>query len=191
MTTEYIHVEETLSTNTLVKQLAAEHSAATFLDVSADFQTAGRGQRGNSWESARGENLMFSLLCRPTFIAAREQFILSEAIALSVVETLDEYAEGFSIKWPNDIYWRDKKIAGILIENELGAAGETAQCVIGVGLNLNQTHFVSDAPNPISLLQVAGLRVRSRDVLYKVVDRFCTHFQQLSIVAEQSTNSAA
>lgn len=174
---EIIRVEETDSTNAAIRR--CEHPAdKEFLVLSAEYQTGGKGQRGNSWESERGKNLLFTISCRPTFLPARQQFLLSQAIALSVFDTFRRFVRRFSIKWPNDIYWRDRKVGGILIENDL--AGEyIAQSIIGVGLNINQTEFRSDAPNPASILQVCGMHCKRRHVLEHILKHFEAYYRLL------------
>ena len=140
--------------------------------VWTDYQTAGRGCGTNSWESERGQNLLFSLLIHPAEIKAAHQFRISMAISLAIVDTLTNYVdEGLSIKWPNDIYWHDRKLGGILIENSL-AGDQIRDCIIGVGLNINQQCFRSDAPNPVSLSQITGHEVERDDVLREVLRRF-------------------
>ena len=136
--------------------------------IVADFQLAGRGQMGNSWESAEGMNLLFSLLLRPQFLRANAQFVLSEAVSLTLYDLLSEsLGVGVSIKWPNDLYYKDSKIAGILIEHDLMGSAISAS-IVGVGLNVNQEAFVSDAPNPTSMACVCGVAFdRSR-----LLDRF-------------------
>lgn len=125
--------------------------------VWTDYQTAGRGQIGNHWESEDGKNILVSILIRPQELVVKKQFRLSMIASLSVVETLNTLCAPFlfQIKWPNDIYYKDKKIGGILIENIL-SGGKVSDCLFGLGLNINQTQFISDAPNPISLLQITG-----------------------------------
>jgi len=121
--------------------------------VWADYQTAGRGQGTNTWESERGKNLTFSILLHPVDLPANRQFLLSMQVSLAICEALGEHIGDLSIKWPNDIYWRNAKIAGILIENRL--QGQVIRdSIVGVGLNVNQRQFQSDAPNPISLWQI-------------------------------------
>ena len=121
--------------------------------VWADYQTAGRGQGTNTWESERGKNLTFSILLHPVDLPANRQFLLSMQVSLAICEALSEHIGDLSIKWPNDIYWRNAKIAGILIENRL--QGQVIRdSIVGVGLNVNQRQFQSDAPNPISLWQI-------------------------------------
>ena len=121
--------------------------------VWADYQTAGRGQGTNTWESERGKNLTFSILLHPVDLPANRQFLLSMQVSLAICEALGEHIGDLSIKWPNDIYWRNAKIAGILIENSLQGS-VIRDSIVGVGLNVNQRQFMSDAPNPISLWQI-------------------------------------
>ena len=151
--------------------------------VRTDFQTAGKGQTGNTWESAKGKNLLFSTVLYPSQIAIEEQFIVSQLVSVAIKQTLDKYADGFSIKWPNDIYWNDKKIAGILIENSL-QAGKIKWMIIGVGLNVNQEVFESNAPNPISLKQITGKRQARKVILNEIckkIELLYTKFDYLAI----------
>jgi len=114
--------------------------------IRTDYQTSGRGQIGNTWESKSGKNLL-----------AEDQFLVSKIICLSLVELLNEYdLEKVRIKWPNDIYVGDKKIAGILIQNMLQGKQIKAS-IIGIGLNVNQEFFESEAPNPTSLKLRIGI----------------------------------
>jgi BirA family biotin operon repressor/biotin-[acetyl-CoA-carboxylase] ligase len=129
-----------------------------FTTVISNFQTAGKGQQGNSWESESGKNLLFSFVVYPDFLQARKQFVLSQLISLSIKEELEaEHADGFSIKWPNDIYWKDKKIGGILIENNL-IGSRIERSIAGIGININQKEFYSQVPNPVSLIQITRNR---------------------------------
>ena len=130
--------------------------------LAAYCQTAGRGQRGNRWNSRPGENLTFSLFLRfgeagLSPLPAGEQFRLSEVTALALTDFLAGCGVEARIKWPNDIYVRDKKIAGVLIESTL-AGRFLAGSIIGVGLNLNQTAFPPELINPTSLARVTGRR---------------------------------
>lgn len=164
MTPTYIHLESIRSTNTYLAQNAegAVHGTVVY----ADCQTAGRGQRGNSWESADFKNITMSMLLRPANVKPSCQFWLSEAVALAVVHTLDRYIDnGVSIKWPNDIYWNDRKICGILVEHSL-SGGKIDHTIAGIGLNINQEKFLSDAPNPVSLRQIIGCDTPLPDVLH-------------------------
>lgn len=149
--------------------MVGSQKIAAYSVVQAAFQTAGRGQEGNRWESARGENLLFSILVKPKHLLARQQFYLSKAISLAIVESLNNITKGFMIKWPNDIYHGDKKVAGILIENNLEREYIDFS-IVGIGLNINQTEFVSDAPNPISLKQITTINHQPEKVLSSVTE---------------------
>ncbi|MGI6232445.1 MAG: biotin--[acetyl-CoA-carboxylase] ligase [Prevotella sp.] len=176
---QYIHVESTNSTNDYLRNLtpvSSESSQPKMIVVSADFQTAGRGQGSNHWESEKGKNLMFSLLCHPVMLPIPSQFLISEAHALSLFDVLSKYADGFSIKWPNDIYWHDKKICGTLIETSI-SNGHIRDCIIGTGVNVNQTEFLSDAPNPISLKQITGQDHDPQVLLKEIVEQFEHYFE--------------
>ena len=163
-----VKLEAIGSTNTYIDQIDVADSLSEGYVVVAHSQTAGRGQRGNSWEAAPGKNLTFSYLLRPHDVVAHEQFILSQAVALAVVDVLSRYADGFSVKWPNDIYYCDKKIAGILIEHNL-TGSHISRTIVGIGLNINQASFVSDAPNPVSLLQIMGREYDLDEVLSAIL----------------------
>lgn len=143
-----------------------------FVLVTADHQTAGRGQRGTSWESAPGMNLLFALGLRPETLRADEQFRLSQLTALAVADALGLYlpAECIAVKWPNDIYVGDKKICGILIEHDL-CGTRIAATRIGIGVNVNQRTFAGDAPNPVSLRQISGHDI-DREALLESIVRF-------------------
>ncbi|MDE7402702.1 MAG: biotin--[acetyl-CoA-carboxylase] ligase [Muribaculaceae bacterium] len=150
---DFLLLEDIDSTNSYVATHAAELRDMTM--VMAARQSAGRGQRGNSWESEPGKNLTFTLLYRPVDFPARNQFAISEAVALAIVDFLIANSIGAKVKWPNDIYVADSKISGILIEHSLqGSKIEHSR--IGVGLNVNQSVFLSDAPNPVSMTQLSG-----------------------------------
>ena len=141
-----MYIEQTNSTNTLLKELIAKGQEPDF--IYAGYQTAGRGQTGNSWESEKGKNLICSILLPPN----KNLYFLNIAVSVAILRLLDE---PLTIKWPNDIYWKDKKLAGILLENAI-IGNEVKYAIAGIGLNVNQTEFVSDAPNPVSLKQISG-----------------------------------
>ena len=120
--------------------------------VYADFQTSGRGQQGNSWEAEKKKNLLFSLLLYPKHILINEQFLISQAVSIGIKRVLDKYVDNISIKWPNDIFWNNRKIAGILIENSLQGTS-IKNSIVGIGLNVNQVEF-NCVPNAVSLKQI-------------------------------------
>ena len=150
--------------------------------VSTDWQTSGRGQGTNCWESERAQNLLFSVMAQPLCVSVQQQFVLSMAGALAIKEVLDQFSPYFSIKWPNDIYWHDRKISGTLIETSL-ARGQISRFVYGIGLNVNQQRFLSDAPNPVSLVQITGQplspNARSLIVLCKAFCNNCSWFRKV------------
>ena len=154
-------IKETASTNSYLKE---NGEIPDMCIVAAHTQTAGRGLRGNSWEAAPGKNLTFSFRFRPEGLLPSRQFIISQAVALAMVEGLKQFGIQASVKWPNDIYVGDMKIAGILIENQI--MGSTIQSsLIGIGLNVNQTEFLSDAPNPVSMSQMSEREYNLEELL--------------------------
>lgn len=155
--------------------------------VVADFQTSGRGQRGNSWESAPGKNLLFSTVIFPEFLEARRQFLISQIISLAIKEELDTYTTDISIKWPNDIYWKEKKICGMLIENDL-MGRNISQSIIGIGININQEIFHSSAPNPVSLLQITEEEHDLFEILKNIMLRIQSYY---SLLKKGDTTSIA
>ena len=203
---EIIHIDETDSTNRWLRNLlATDERGRTRRDdfnevqkdiredpcqsdaniiVVAGYQTAGKGCGKNSWESERGKNLTFSMLIHPDTIPANQQFRITEIVSVALCETLKPYIYNkVEIKWPNDIYVGDKKICGILIENRL--QGNTIKdSIIGIGLNVNQQHFVSDAPNPVSLYQLIG----HETPLDEILNRFLAVF---SVIYKSKTTCFA
>lgn len=119
-------------------------------------QVAGKGQRGKSWATAAGENITMSIVLEPDFLRPMQQFALSIAIALGCYDFLKKYLPAdCSIKWPNDIYWRDRKAGGILIES-ICKADAWLFAVAGIGININQVNFPGHIPNAVSLKQITG-----------------------------------
>lgn len=165
------------STNSLLAQMPqAAHGTA----VAAHEQTAGRGQRGNSWEAEPGKNLTFSLLLQPHDISAARQFELSMLVSLAIADSLDALFSSLAspcrttIKWPNDIYVGGKKIVGILIENTL-AGNRIASSIAGIGVNINQTQFLSNAPNPTSVAMLTGRQAPLEPLLNDIVSTILSY----------------
>lgn len=154
------HFDEIVSTSAYLKAHLSEYCHGDV--VTTAFQTAGYGQKGNHWESERGANALFSLKMEPTRIAPADGFMLTEIVTLGILDALE--IKDIMIKWPNDIYINDHKLAGILVEATMSATSFMT-AVVGIGLNLNQTCFLSDAPNPISLKQVTGNNYDIPDVI--------------------------
>lgn len=164
---------EVLPSATSTNAVARERAAAGVPSghtVMAVEQTAGRGQRGNSWEAEPGANATFSIVIRPEGIGAREQFIVSQAVSLAVVDALAARGIEACVKWPNDIYVGERKICGILIENVLRGTALTVS-VAGIGINVNQVVFRSDAPNPVSMAMLTGDSYEPLDIVRDVAAR--------------------
>ena len=179
-----IHLHQTASTNDYLRTLPSPQDDSMTV-VYADWQTAGRGQGSNKWESEAGKNLLFSILVCPTTIDITRQFILSMAGVLAVKAALDKYTDGISLKWPNDIYWHDRKISGTLIETSV--KGRTlARCIYGTGLNVNQREFHSDAPNPVSLYNIIGVETPPEQLLDEILHQF-DHYYTLAVSGHADT----
>ena len=146
--------------------------------IVAEYQSAGRGQRGNRWNSSAGKNLTFSLLLCPEFLRAEHQFYISKIISLAICDVLSSFGLTPKIKWPNDIYVGDKKITGILIENDI-TGKNISRSIIGVGLNVNQTEFSSDLPNPTSLAIETGLELKREEVLRRIIISVSKRYEEL------------
>ncbi|MCD8284783.1 MAG: biotin--[acetyl-CoA-carboxylase] ligase [Prevotellaceae bacterium] len=173
----FIWLEETASTNDYLRLHSKEMQDPITLAV-AEYQTKGRGATG-AWQSERGANLLFSLLTHPTTVEAKDIFLLSQMACLSVCRGLEALSKGgFSIKWPNDIYWRDGKVVGILIENELQGR-RVADCVVGIGVNVNQRSFGKELPNPTSLAIIEGRELDRTLVLEAIVEEFSSLYTAL------------
>jgi BirA family transcriptional regulator, biotin operon repressor / biotin---[acetyl-CoA-carboxylase] ligase len=163
-----IYIPSTQSTNILLKEKLKTETLPEFFAVRTAFQTAGKGQVGNSWEAQRGKNLLFSVLLFPHHIAIHEQFIISQMVSVAIVRILKQYGIESSIKWPNDIYVDDKKLGGILIENSLRGS-QIEYSIIGIGLNINQLEFKSDAPNPVSTFNILHKKIALKSLFLEIV----------------------
>ncbi len=167
-------LERIASTNLYALDLLDEEKPIEGTIVVAHDQYAGRGQVNKHWESEPGKNLTCSIILYPDFLPARQQFVLSQIVALSIADTLRSFIpDGVKIKWPNDLYIFDKKITGTLIQNAL--QGSTIKStVIGIGLNVNQINFISAAPNPTSIY----LETNKVVDLHIVLTKFCQSLEK-------------
>lgn len=158
MDRETIRLKEVDSTNRFMMDWLTREKVNEGTIVITDYQTSGRGSDGSPWESERDRNLTFSFVLYPHFLAIDAQFYLNKAISLSLYDLVDEVVAGLRpvrIKWPNDIYAGDYKVAGMLIQN--GVKGSQFEySVIGIGLNVNQEEFQGNAANPVSLKMITG-----------------------------------
>lgn len=159
-----LHFAQTGSTNDLLWELAAQGTPEGTV-VSTDFQTAGKGQAGSSWLSEPGDNLLCSIYLHTHFVEAQYPFRLNVAVALGVYDFVHLYlGEGVRLKWPNDIYYRERKIGGMLIENTIQGAW-LAESVVGVGINVNQHYFGRELQQASSLSRITGQFYKTNDLL--------------------------
>ncbi|NWJ49725.1 MAG: biotin--[acetyl-CoA-carboxylase] ligase [Bacteroidetes bacterium] len=178
-----IEIEETASTNIYTDKLLRSKKQIEGTVIIAYNQTAGQGQDQNKWESEPFQNLTFSIILYPTFLSPSDQFQLSKAMSLGIIDflksILQEHHEIIKIKWPNDIYVGNKKICGILIQNSI-----TGNClsdsIVGIGLNVNQSTFKSDAPNPISIKNLTGKEINLKDCLPAIYNALNYRYNQLA-----------
>lgn len=177
MKKKIIRLQEVDSTNRFLRECKEEDDEEMVIAV-ADYQTAGKGQGTHTWESEAGKNLLFSIKVHPRWVPVRQQFLLSMAEALALKDALDTYVDGITLKWPNDVYWNDKKISGTLIETSVDSGG-IKSCIFGTGINVNQNEFLSDAPNPVSLCQILGHEVDRDELLEKILDAFEKYYELL------------
>lgn len=162
---KFIHLDDVESTNNYAAKLLNEKNIKSGTVILADYQSVGKGQRGASWQSEWGKNLLYSLYIEHDNLSYDNQRDLNFAVALAVKETIDDFVNQVKIKWPNDIYVKDRKIAGILIENQLNGSNIKSS-IIGVGLNLNQVEFQN--LNATSLLLETGVETNLIDVASKL-----------------------
>jgi len=176
-----IRVPQTNSTNACLLQLSNVEKLAEGAVVVTDHQTQGRGQGDNSWESEPGANLTLSVILYPLSVKA---FVLSKAISLAVYDFVSQFVSDVSVKWPNDVYVGERKIAGILIENFVEGAYLT-KTIAGIGLNINQEHFVSDAPNPVSLRQITGKTYPLENCLHDLIAHIAARYRMITENADR------
>lgn len=173
---DFRFVDSTTSTN---KELAAllNGSVNEGFIVQTNYQTQGKGQAGNYWESEAGKNLLFSMVLYPEFLPPIKQFLISKATSVAIVKVLNGLKNGFEIKWPNDIYFQNKKLAGILIETAI-MGSQMKHAIIGIGLNVNQEVF-QKAPNPISLKQILGKELDVTHLLKSIKSSILNEYKTL------------
>lgn len=180
---EIITLDATTSTN----EYLLSQNTQDDLCVVTDYQSAGKGMGTNVWESERGKNLLFSLLVHPLWLGIQKQYLMSMVQAVSLWEALSDYVEdieSLTIKWPNDIYYKDCKLSGTRIDLNLQGM-KIQDMVIGTGVNVNQLQFTGTAPNPVSLSQISGLTYSLSQILSSIIDAFERNYALLRSGAEQ------
>lgn len=178
----FIELQSVDSTNNYARQQIhaglAQHGVAIFTHE----QVAGKGQRGKIWTSEKDLNIAMSIIIKPILLPLSGQFHLSACAAVAVQDVLLKYAgEDCKIKWPNDLYWQDRKAGGILIESIVSSsetgAGNWSWAIIGIGININQTTFPADLPNPVSLKQITGKNYDpvaiAKEICVSMEKRYC------------------
>jgi BirA family biotin operon repressor/biotin-[acetyl-CoA-carboxylase] ligase len=171
-------IKDLPSTNTYLSEMLRKEKPAEGLVVHTNFQSAGKGQQGNQWESQDGKNLLFSIILYPDIIRPMEHFLISMAVSLGIFDFLSEIVPDCKIKWPNDIFAANGKICGILIENSI-KDGKIENTVAGIGLNVNQTDFAQDIPNPISIKNITGKDYDTNRLLEKLVRKLDLRYKEL------------
>ena len=180
MAINILHFDEINSTNVFLYDKISENNDISDMVVVATHQTAGRGMDKNRWESEAGKNLLFSIALNVNFLEAENQFKISQAVSVAIVETLSQFVDDkrLFIKWPNDIYFGDKKLAGMLIQNTIEGR-MMGVSIIGIGLNVNQIEFSKDIPNPISLKMIFGRDFDLDNLLNQLVSSIKTKVESL------------
>jgi len=166
------------STNDIALEMTRNTDITEGTVIITDHQTKGRGQRGNSWLASPGENITMSLLLKPKFLEASRQYFLNMAVSLAVLKTVNDALgeDKGVIKWPNDILVRNRKVAGILIEN--GLVGKYLEyAIIGIGLNVNQTNF--NEFQATSLGKNLGRRLQLEDVIGSLIENIEAFYLKL------------
>lgn len=171
------YLPECHSTNDYLAQLTLKQQLSHGDVVVTDFQSKGKGQRGNSWISERGKNLLFSFLLKPHFLGIGDAYLLNIIAGLSVARLVKKFnsALNCTLKWPNDVFIEDRKIAGILIETSLSNQFENA--IVGIGLNINQSYF--PMPTATSLKLETGITYDLSEVLEEYFLCFEYFYQML------------
>ncbi len=175
----HLHFDEIVSTNTFAYDLLSKTNPIDGTVISADYQTAGKGQFGRKWVSNKGENLIMSVILFPSFLFAHQQIYLSIAVALALHDYVNEISSDCRLKWPNDIYVNNSKLAGILIQNQV--QGDIIKSsVIGIGMNINQQVFDTDITNPTSLKIIASKHFDIKNEMIKLWAKLENRYLQIS-----------
>ena len=177
-TKNLINLQEVDSTNNYANRLIATDSAVEGAVVLAHYQINGKGLAENYWHSEAGKNILASFILFPSFLPAEKQFYLSKITSLALLNYLQNEIGKASIKWPNDLYVHDKKIAGILIENSV-KGNNLSSAVLGMGININQIHFPDELPNPVSIKQITGLTYNITEQLQKLTKHLFNWYEKL------------
>jgi BirA family transcriptional regulator, biotin operon repressor / biotin---[acetyl-CoA-carboxylase] ligase len=166
------------STNSEAVRLLKKSGLPEGTVISTAYQSAGRGQKDNKWESEANKNLLISIILFPVNIRPDQQFLISMAVSIGICDFLGRFVPACSVKWPNDIYVNNDKIAGVLIENSI-MGSSIEYCIAGIGLNINQEKFTGDAPNPVSLKNLTGIEYNIQTCLKQLTFNLDKRYKQL------------
>jgi BirA family biotin operon repressor/biotin-[acetyl-CoA-carboxylase] ligase len=173
-----LYYDELPSTNSEASRLLREQELPEGSVIQTGFQSAGRGHGSNKWVSKKGMNLLFSIILTPENIDPSEQFNISIAVSMGLLDCLSVHCSGVKVKWPNDIYVNDDKIAGILIENSI-LGGTIRNSIAGIGINVNQADFRNSVPNPVSLRMKTGKEYDLELCLKEILSALDTRYREL------------
>lgn len=173
-----IFIPEMDSTNVYAMELLSKTNPCEGTCIFTDFQTAGRGQIGRFWHSSAHSNLLVSYILYPKFLNANQQFYLNIISSLATLKVVQSYTADATIKWPNDIYVGDQKLAGILVQNTWRGAKIKAT-VIGIGLNVNELNFPPSLPNPTSLISLTGVKIDLSQIRAQMSSRLEYYYLKL------------
>ncbi|RDC66136.1 biotin--[acetyl-CoA-carboxylase] ligase [Adhaeribacter pallidiroseus] len=174
---QIIYLPTCSSTNVVASELLVKNKATEGCVVITDHQTAGQGQRGNTWEAESDKNITLSVILKPVFLSATQQFYLTMCVSLAVFDLVQQVVPGkIKIKWPNDIVTEDKKLAGILIQNTI--SGSILQhSVVGIGLNVNQKIF--QFPRATSLAKLTNKEFNRVVITEKLLEHLEKRYLEL------------
>lgn len=175
-----IYFEKVDSTNEEAEKLLFSRLLEEYTVIVTDFQLKGKGVGRNTWQSDPAMNILMSIVLHPEFLNPADQFMINKVVSLAVCECIAQFLpeKSIYIKWPNDIYVEDRKIAGILSKNII-MGHQFSSCIVGIGLNVNQITFDPDVPNPVSLAQLTGSAVDRESVLGNLTDQIKTSYERL------------
>lgn len=179
----HIHLDTTQSTNDHANQLITKNYPPEGTVISASFQTAGKGQIGRSWYGSPDKNVLCSIILYPNFLRANDQFLFNMGMACALRSTVESFVDNVpvTVKWPNDIYVRQKKISGILIQNSV--SGKDYVTVVGIGLNINEATFPAQLPNPTSMKLEQSMDFDVNSVLAKL----CEYVEQYYLMLQNGS----
>lgn len=188
MEAKIICLDSVGSTNNYLLNMIDNQAVEAWTVIWANEQTEGKGHGSGSWESGAGLNLTFSLLLKPYFIPPSKQFVITQIVSIALFKVLKSYIsdEPVKIKWPNDIYIGDKKVAGMLIQNVIRGS-QLEYTIVGIGLNVNQKVFYSDAPNPTSMALVKGVKYDLEKLLHELLHEI--HVAYINSASSRSLKS--